>query len=220
MPKVLLDLHRVRASLETTIRGSTGQREFTFYYFVQSIRSPQAETRSTSRCSRLIQDERYIFFLSVENGFLRSIGDVGEYSLHVLSGLHSDYRAPANLGIAVADILLSRGERSKSQLVAKALHSSRVLVDRWGSRLHNIQLLRELVAEPEPVRSAACHEIVRYYNGQYDCLYRIRDDPAEPDEERRKAEVLLAEQAKVDARLIEGSYGSSAPTSPANDRND
>jgi hypothetical protein len=143
------------------------------------------------------------FFLSVEKGVLRSIGDVGEYSVRVLSGAHPDYKAPSNLGVAVADILLTKGIGFDAERFAKTLRPSNYLADRWGSRLHNIQLLRLLVTEPEPVGSAARQELVTNYNGQYDCLYRIRDDTGEPEAVREQARSLLAKQTARDAHLLE-----------------
>jgi hypothetical protein len=210
MPKVLLDLHRVKVHLETTIRlpefgwplKNLALPELTFYYFDQDFYSPEPNP-DYKQMFQAEPGERYIVFLSVENGVLRSVGDVGEYSVRVLSGAHPDYKVPSNLGIAVADILLTKGAGFDAERFAKTLHRSKNLADRWGSRLHNIQLLRVLVTEPEPVRSAACYELVTYYNGQYDCLYRIRDDTQEPEAVREQARGLLAKQNVWDARLLE-----------------
>ena len=210
MPKVLLDLHRVKVHLETTIRSpefgwplkNLALPEVTFYYFDQDFYSPQPNPNYKWTLEAKPR-ERYIFFLSVEKGVLRSIGDVGEYSVRVLSGAHPDYKVPSNLGIAVADILLTKDAGFDAERFAKTLDRSINLADRWGSRLHNIQLLRVLVTESEPVRSAACYELVTYYNGQYDCLYRIRDDTQEPEAVREQARSLLGKQTARDARLLE-----------------
>jgi hypothetical protein len=202
MPGILLDLHRVHARVEVAIRGDVGA-ELEFYYFVQADDSPG----NNPRYRLMFEAEpgrRYIFFLCREGAALRSVGDVGEYSLKIFSGAHRNYRPPAkDAATAVQDILLKRGEGSDPAALVYGLQFSVVAANRWGSRLHAIQLLRELLAEPEPVRSAACDQLVFWYSGQYSCLYRIRDDPAEPEAARDHARAALAKQGPKDARLIE-----------------
>ena len=206
LPKVLLDLHLVRCRLENLLRGQidgSDGSEFTFYYFADT-EFPYFYKRQFSAS----RGRRYIFFLNNENGVLRSIGDAGPYSLEVLSGTHPAYRAGENLGAAVADILFKLGTDYDAKTLAGELsyaylYTQLAVADLWGSRIHNTQLIRVLLGEPEPIRGRACQVLAARYEGQYDCLYKLRDDPNEPRDIREDARTRLLQLESSEKALVE-----------------
>ena len=200
-PLVLLELHAVRCRLEIQLKGHPIGEEFTFYYFAQDPNSPQPNP-IYNKLFAAKAGGRYLFFFSEENGALRAIGDVGEYSIPVQSGQHPGYKAPSELGRAAADILLSRGEGANDEAFAHNILLDAPLLDKWGSRLYNSQLLRRLTFQAEPVRMAACRELAENYNSQYDCLYRLRDDTNESTQIREEADALLVKQARRDELIL------------------
>lgn len=203
LPKVLLDLHLVRCRLENSLRGQIDGVEVSFYYFADTEFPHFYQRQFDASPGR-----RYIFFLNNENGVLRSIGDAGPYSLEVLTGAHPGYRAGENLGLAIADILFTLGADYDSTTLAKDLSYAYLdarlgVADLWGSRLHNIQLIRGLLGEPEPIRSRACLVLAARYEGQYDCLYALMRDPNESSEVREKARTNLLQIEASEKALVE-----------------
>jgi len=73
-PAVSLELHAVDCHLENLLKGRVEKEEFTFYYFTQSPNSPQPNP-IYRRLFEAKPNERYLFFLTLENGILRAIGD-------------------------------------------------------------------------------------------------------------------------------------------------
>ena len=144
IPEVRLDLHRVRCKLENRLRGQLPDGEFEFYYF--------ADSKGTNPRYKVLYSAdsggRYIFFLNFENHSLRSIGDVGEYSIEVFSGIHSEIGDGEDLGRTVAKILFSRGEGFDPEAFGRELLSYISLADSWGSPIYNVELLRGLLSEP------------------------------------------------------------------------
>ena len=213
IPGVSLDLHLVHCRLENTLRGKIDGPEFSFYYYGQH--SARGWNPFYSVLFRAEPAKRYIFFLVRENGVLRSIGDVGEYCIEVWSGAHPAYISPAvkdgwidqaELGRAVADILLKKGEgaaTTNAKAFAFYIQSSVNLANRWGSLGYNIRLLRDLLSEPEPFRESACRALVKYYDSQYDCLYQLRDDTSKAPETREYARTELEHQKNKDVQIIE-----------------
>jgi len=199
-PGVVLDLHLVRTSLEVPIRGRLNSREVEFYYFVQSPQSPQPNARY-KRLFEAEQGRRYIFFLCEENGVLRSVGDVGEYSVPVLSGTHSGYHPDAsNPGDTVADILLTLGSGASPEAFARSLRSSSIVSDAWGSRPHTVRLLRKLLTNAGPIRESACIVLTTRYNGQHDCEYGV-DRSGQREESSFRAYLQDARDARLLAAL-------------------
>jgi hypothetical protein len=135
---------------------------------------------------------------------LRSIGDVGDYSIRVESGRHPEFVKPSDdLGRAVADILLKKGVDSNIEFFPRSLWAAVRLANSWGSRLYNMRLLRDLLVEPEPVRKAACSALVELFYEQYECLSGIRDDPEEPDSNKDYARYMLEREEQRRAGLIQ-----------------
>jgi hypothetical protein len=177
LPEVLLELHVVQVSVEMAIRGGAGKREIEFYYFGESPDSAVVSPRY-KRPFQADVGTRYLFFLCTENSVLRSVGDVGEYSVPVFSGAPDENEmGTSNPGRIIATILLRLGKGMIPELFASGLRSSSIAADQWGSRLLSVQLLRNLLKEGEPIRTSACAVLYSRYNGQSDCQYGIDQSP-------------------------------------------
>ncbi len=217
-PEILLDLHEVRCRKEADIRG-TVPAEFTFYYFSQSPNSPR-NNPVYNLLARIDSGRRYVLFLASERGQLRSVGDVGRYYIEILSGAHPGFQRPGpidrfdrKLGIAIADLLFVMGEGADKEALAEDLSIQVDRVERWGSRLHNLELVTKLLSEPEPVRSAACFVLANNYWGHDDCLSVIADDPNEPQDVHDRAVQLSDRKSSEALRLarFEASQGLEFP---------
>jgi hypothetical protein len=147
---------------------------------------------------------RYLFFLMRDGDALRSIGDVGEYSVRVFTGAHAEPSAGGEVtGTRVSRILLNPGDGADLDSLAKALSKYSNLADTWGSRPFSVQLLRELISRGEPVRAAACGVLVESYKGQYDCLEALAKDQNESLENRQEALRKLQEKGFERRSLLE-----------------
>jgi hypothetical protein len=197
-----LDLHRVRGKLENALKGNLEGTELTFFYFggtgypeTTPTRYPPANNR-LKRSFRADPGSQYLFFLMRDKGTLRSIGDVGDYSIPVLTGVRPERSMESeDLGRRVSRILLSPGDGADLNGLAKSLLTYSNIADTWGSRPFSVQLLRELIPLGEPVRSQACGVLVEHYEGQYDCLEAIAKDSNETLENRQEALRELQEKA-------------------------
>jgi hypothetical protein len=198
-PKLALNLHVVRCRLENLLRGSLDGEEFSFYYFGDDKNENPLYRKTFSAEA----GGRYVFFLSRENGLLRSIADVGDYSVEVLSGAHRMYISHADLGALIVGILLSPGEGVKPEEFTRSISTAAARVEHLGSsRLLEVRLLRNLLSQPNPVRFAACRQLSQAYNSQYGCLSDLIRNEKEPSANREWALARLGQVEKVDEELI------------------
>jgi hypothetical protein len=214
IPAVALDLHLVRCRLENSLRTTqTISNAFDFYYFGMHSRSDWNPRYKT--LFQALPGKRYIFFLSAEGNVLRSVGDVGEYSILISSGSHPGYSPPTErersgntlpgpegLGRSIADILLREGGQVDVSAFSSSLFGSAIICNHWGSRYYDSQLLRALTNKPEPIRRAPCRVLTELFNSQYDCLFEIKNDANESAELRDWATRALENAARQDNELI------------------
>src|SRR6266852_7845789 len=108
---VFVQLRRVVCRLENSLRGPKPADQFKFYYFADAKLPGAIPNPLHRKMFEASPGKRYLLFLCQERNVLRSIGDVGAYSIPVLSGVHSSYEAAqedpfsTGLGRAIADIL-------------------------------------------------------------------------------------------------------------------
>jgi hypothetical protein len=203
---VYLDLHAVRCKRENSLKGGLTEAGLEFFYFADGR---YADSKPSPHYKRQFQAEpgsRYLFFLSRDRDVLRSIGDVGEYSVLVATGAHPDLSTTnGDTGSMIPEILLTPGNGADFALMASGsqMERSSSIADAWGSRLLTVQLLRRLTLLPEPVRSSACGWLVTSYDGQGDCLQAIAGDANESPENRQEALRELKEQNDFRPRLLE-----------------
>jgi len=203
---VYLDLHAVRCKREISLKGGLTGPDLEFFYFADGYREYPG-SKPNPRYKRLFQanpGSRYLFFLTRDRDLLRSIGDVGEYSIPVATGFHSgDLPKGRVVGSHISEVLLVPGNGANLGLLAKQLLDYSNIADDWGSRLLTVQLLRNLASAPEPVRSQACGVLVAKYHGQWDCLQALAGDVNEPPAVRAEASRELKEQGGVRQRLLD-----------------
>ena len=195
---VFLDLHEVRCQRENSLKGEVAGNEFTFFYYADRRYLDKQNPPVYRRMFQADAGRRYIFFLTRDAGVLRSIGDVGNYSIPVQSGKHDEGSVQSSdAGKRIAEILLTRGHGADPTVMSNALGRASRAADVWGSRLHTATLLRGLLSSGEPLRSTACSVLIENFNGQYDCLEAIAKDPSEPEDNRRGALKTLEEKSEL-----------------------
>jgi hypothetical protein len=207
VPGVFLQLRRIGCHLENVLRGPGPGDSFASYYFADAklaggIPNPIHRLLFDARRGR-----RYILFLSRERGVLRSIGDVGSYTVPVLSGAHPSYVPtpddPFSTGLrrAIADILLTPGQGFEPSEFSQDIAYARLIADQLGSRPYTVQLLSNLLTQMGPIRVAACFELAHSYYGHYGCLAELKEDSTLAPEIRRHAAEVLEEQIRSDGVL-------------------
>lgn len=198
-----LDLHQVRCKRENSLRGSLPDPEVTFYYFADG-RYP--DSKPNPRYKQLFKADpgrRYLFFLTRDRDVLRSIGDVGDYSIPVATGTRPEATTQdEDIGKRISEILLTPAKGADFDMMAGMVSAYSRIADVWDSRLHAVQLLRRLTALSEPIRSQACGVLVESYYGQEDCLSEIVEDARESVENRQTASRLLKEKNTHLQRVI------------------
>lgn len=203
---VFLDLHSVGCKRENSLKGGLSEKELRFFYFADS-RPPGSDAKPNPLYKRLFKAElgsRYLFFLTRDGDVLRSIGDVGDYSLRIATGRHTERpTGPEEIGKRMAEILLNPADGADLDLMANTLLGSSEAADYWGSRPFTVQLLRQLLPLGEPIRSEACGVLVARYFGQYDCLRAIAGDTNEMAQHRQEASKELNEKSAERERLAE-----------------
>ena len=203
---VFLDLHSVRCKRENSLKGGLSEQELRFFYFADG-RPPGSDAKPNPLYKRLFKAEsgsRYLFFLTRDGDVLRSIGDVGDYSLRIATGRHSERPTRTEeIGKRMAEILLTPADGADLDLMANTLLRSSEFADSWGSRPFTVQLLRQLLPLGEPIRSEACGVLVARYAGQYDCLRALADDTNEAARYRQEASKELNEKSAERERLSE-----------------
>jgi hypothetical protein len=85
---VYLDLHEVRCRLENSLRGDITGPALTFYYFANGKYPDSKPNPRYKQLFEAVPGYRYLLFLTSERDVLRSIGDVGSYSIRIATGTH------------------------------------------------------------------------------------------------------------------------------------
>jgi len=169
-----VQLRKVVARVEEELRRDLGDfpklagGNVEFYYYAAT--EPSAYQPFHKFFYQADQGGRYLFFLMRHGDLLRSVGDVGSYSIPVFSGrLRPPSNEPNSYGARISEILLSIGEGFDEEKLAASLWRARGIAERVGSRDATIRLLKELLKGPPPVQAAACRELNRGSPEHYDC---------------------------------------------------
>jgi hypothetical protein len=192
---VYLDLHAVRCKVENSLKWVLADTEPTFYYFGDG-KYPDSKwiRRATFQAE---PGSRYLFFLTRDrDGVLRSIGDVGDYSILISTGAHPmSLTKDRDVGTLISEILLTMGEGADLERTAKLLLQYSRIADVWGSRPLSVQLLRRLLTLPEPLGSQACGVLTAHYLAQEDCIQAVVQNDKLPVELRQRAQAELKEKS-------------------------
>jgi hypothetical protein len=201
---VYLDLHMVECKRENTIKGGLTGQELRFFYFADG-RYPDGDANPLyKQLFDATPGSRYLLFLKRDGDTLRSIGDVGPYSILIAAGHHREQPMEFDeIGERIADILLTPGDGANLDLLSKILGRSSAAADFWSSRPHTVKLLRQLFPLGEPLHSQACGVLVESYSGQEDCLQTIADDPNESAANREEASKELKEKSEDRKRFLQ-----------------
>lgn len=202
-PGVYLDLHTVKVKVENNIRGDLVGSEVAFHYFSDGRYLGSRASPYHKRLFRAESGGRFVFFLTREREVLRSVGDVGDYSIRIYTGVHSQASLAGDPpGTRLSRMLLEPGEGVDLEAMASQLLDYNEIASVWSSRPQAVELLRKLTHLPEPIRSAACGVLTASYYGQYDCLEDIASDKDESSANRQIAEAELENQREVTDRVI------------------
>jgi len=187
-PGVYLDLHAVSCKRENSLKGGLTEPELRFFYFADGRYPGSKPNPHYARLFSAKPGARYLFFLTHDRSVLRSLGDVGDYSILVSTGTRPEASTKGmDIGPLVSEVLLTPGDGADLNLLAKQLFSYSRIADLWGSRLLTAKLLRHLTSLPEPMRLDACGVLVVSYLGQDDCLQTIAHDADESPQNRQEA---------------------------------
>jgi hypothetical protein len=203
---------RVECTVEEIIRDDERPiptEKLSFSYFASSI------GRYNPYHKFLFQAEpghRYVFALIREGTVLRSIGDVGDYSVPVYSGFHSQpsksnlagrRTSPAEEGLRISQILLQPGPDFAPIEFSRSVAKYLLISEAIGAHLETYRLLRELLRRPESsVRVSTCFELSRFFPGQYECLEEIQGDASVDAPHRRLADERLIKAKEMDQSLL------------------
>jgi hypothetical protein len=157
-PFTLTQRMRIRLRVEQVIRGSA-PNEVDFYYFTYSRWNLRGRGPGTYKPR---QGERRIYFLRDQNGILRSIGDVTDFTLPVWTGVRaSGYCDGKAVGCCIADLLLRpSGEDFSPEAFSSNLLISFDDADEFCSREFAVDLLGQLTAYPNSTISKSAQSLL------------------------------------------------------------
>ena len=158
-------LTRITIDVETVIKGSVPTNLVTFYYFIFA-----KENATDLGRPRYIPEggQRRIFFLKPENGLLRSVGDVTDYTLGLRSGRHArDYCQGENAGGCIGMMLLTPGESDfENDAFARDLYQSAYVTGVLCSRTAARTLLERLMQSRDSKIAASARATVVMMRGE------------------------------------------------------
>jgi hypothetical protein len=143
-----VQLTQVSLHVEQVIKGAgIGERlEFFYYTFSQ-----ESQADLGIRWYTPVIGQRRIYFLRASDGYYRSVADVVDYTLRVLSGAHSrDFCSGKPVGCCIAETLLVPGEGADPELFAVRLGETASIADVFCSRATSLGLVEKLRHYPDP----------------------------------------------------------------------
>jgi hypothetical protein len=209
----LLDETQVTVDVENVLRGNQTQCiKFEFFGYSGKNRGGYVGPG----LYRVVAGERSIFFLTVDDGHFRSVGDLrGGYSFRVSTGLHRGFRRSEPPGDAISGgldgrevgddisaILLELGDHPDSQALASTLGQAAYYSDELALRKATVRRLLKLVGDQDRSLSLrACLLLAEQYAGQSGCLSRFAQDPTLSPSERKDIVEMQSRRKLADQRL-------------------
>ncbi len=211
-PTVPVALREVDLEVEIVLRSHLTHKPVpsrtNIYYYSQEVAPGMEGNPFHKLLYEAVPGRRYVFFLLCERGLLRSIGDVGQYSIEIRSGRHSAEEinrhcgGSPSLSCQLPWLLLTPGEDMDARHFAAGLSQARVFADMVGSRKRTLGLLEKLPGSDLHVDAESCHELVRMYYGKWRCLERLRDDERQPASVRSYAATRMAVAIRLESELL------------------
>lgn len=210
VPGVVVVPHRVKCNLEEVLRIDDGKaltNEFDFVYF--GLSDERAYNPYHRQLFRATAGERYLLLLIRQRNMIRSIGDVGNFTIPVYTGKHSTaaaaglaatriQRAQDSFGARISSLLLTIGSLPQPEDLARRLYQYRLISEGLGSRLQTFHLLRGLLTSEPDIRAAACFELNESFTGQSSCLKEIAADTRRDDGTRAKASTMFGRVQRLE----------------------
>jgi hypothetical protein len=214
LPDMRVQPHKVVCQVEEVIRLDNkplpaGELDFLFFATELNAYNPFHKVPFQA-----VPGRRYLFALIRQGSGLRSIGDVGDYSVGVYSGFHPpttrvngkslSESSQAEIGNRISQILLQRGDGLDPAEFSLNLAKYILIAEALSSHLQTYNLLHTLLRDShEPsVQASACFELNRYFPGQYECLERLQYEERQDTQARLKARERLEEARRVDEELL------------------
>jgi hypothetical protein len=205
-PGYKVELHRVSCEIELPERGPFAQGATVgfFYYSDSGLPSAAPDAFDGYYKRNLLfaaeSGRRYIFFLTGHGDRLRTIGDVGPFSVEVSSGRHTSMRMMANEESDIralspedtlVDVLLVPGEGFSAETFSRNLPKASRAAEQLGGRLRVVRRLRQLLKRPSPVGRAACEALAELSLADYRCLQGALTDQDLSADARKQTESRL-----------------------------
>lgn len=140
--RIMIQLTRISLRVENVLRGRVDEGDVDFYYYTFA-----AHNKMDLGVAHYlpVKGERRVFFLKPFNSSYRSVGDVTDYTIPVLSGQHnSDICRSDSFGECLAKILLTPGTGYNYESFAATLRKSAYIAEMASSKGFAYQLLQDL----------------------------------------------------------------------------
>jgi hypothetical protein len=197
--ELLVQLMDVEIHVEDVLRGKLTLADNHFYFF--GVSDENAGYSGPPRY-RVTPGERRIFFLTQEDGQLRSAGDILDYTLLVTTGRHPRQKPDEPLGDRIAEILLSPNPGYDSNALKHVLREYCPISDHLSSRENTVFLLKKLVSSgDQELHVAGCLYLAENYSGQYGCLVELLSLPGLSAEARARIDKDWNAALQSDAAL-------------------
>ena len=156
---IRVQLTQVTVQVEQIVRGSLSSDRIQFYFFRYADDNRTALTPGgyTPRIG-----ERRLLFLRAEEGGLRAVGDVMDYTIRVWSGRPTSGLCEAQSpGCCIARVLLSPGEGFQPEAFARHLPDSVYYAQQFCSSGRVRMLVKRLAAYRDSILARSASEVLR-----------------------------------------------------------
>jgi hypothetical protein len=157
--RVRTQLTRLKISIEEVVKGAVRTNTLEFYYFTYSLDNT-VDLGVPWYIPRVGQ--RRVYFLRLEGGVYRSVGDVTNYTLEVSSGIHSlgfcRGKAP---GCCIAEMLLTPGRDMDVNMFVEGLYKAGYAAKQFCSATNARELMERLARNPDKRIADRAREVIQ-----------------------------------------------------------
>lgn len=200
-----------RPERHSDVVGEAGPIEFT-YYALERERNERPIFMPTFRAE---VGHVYLFGLMVEQGRLRSIGDVRPYMVEVAGEpgppgpemqrreIRPGFWQLPDVGGRIAAIVLAPCGRCDVQRYVARVSGAQSLAESLAGRMVSYRLLRQRLSESLPIRIEVCVTLNRVYRGQGGCLDDLVRDPGVREDVRGRLKDLVVRNRRLEQLLLD-----------------
>jgi hypothetical protein len=154
-------LVRARVTVENVLQGESREGPVEIYYHRNAANSLEA-------------GQRYVFFLTRDQGVLRAVWDHPRSAILVESGSHGGPPRQRAVADQVSAMLLTPGNDMNAARFARDLAGAVAFAMDHIGRWRTAKLLQRLTTDPRPqIRQSACAQLTAWYWGQDACWDRL-----------------------------------------------